>query len=234
MHEIAMGTVQFQNLEPGLMGAPRRLPPGRDEVLHLRRLQRPRHRPALAMGDRARRHWRPGIPILDLGAALERAIAFPGTARARLAAGMAELDAGDRILLLDEAGDAAKRRDELVIPDAEIADRPAAAAFDLGGFHDHEAGAAGGELAGIHQMPVGRKTFLGGILVHRRHHDAVLQRDAADGHRRKQQHVGHRFLTWRRYPGQAAPDVGDLVFDADDIRATRSPIEVRQASGILI
>jgi hypothetical protein len=33
-------------------------------------------------------------------------------------------------------------------------------------------------------------------LVHRRHHDAVLQRHAADRHRGEQQHVRHgRFLS---------------------------------------
>jgi hypothetical protein len=39
---------------------------------------------------------------------------------------MPELDAGDRILLLDEFGEPAERLDEGVVPDAEIADRAAA------------------------------------------------------------------------------------------------------------
>ena len=66
---------------------------------------------------------------------------------------------------------------------SEIADGAAAAPLHLGRFDDDEAGAAGGEFAGIHQMPVGRKPLDRGILVHRRHHDAVLQFDAADGKR---------------------------------------------------
>lgn len=78
--------------------------------------------------------------------------------------------------------------------------------------------AAGGELAGIHQMPIGRKALLGGILVHRRHHDPVLQRDAADGHRRKQQLLGHRFLMWRREPARAGLNLAGSVLIADDIR----------------
>ena len=52
-----------------------------------------------------------------------------------------------------------QRLDKGVVPDAEIADGAAAAPLDLGGFDNHETGAAGRELAGIHQMPVGRKPF---------------------------------------------------------------------------
>ena len=70
---------------------------------------------------------------------------------------MTELDSGDRVLLLDELDQPRQRLDEGVVPDSEIADGAAAAPFDLGGFDDDEAGAAGCELAGIHQMPVGRK-----------------------------------------------------------------------------
>jgi len=62
---------------------------------------------------------------------------------------MAELDAGDGILLLDEFRKTAERLDKGIVPDAEIADGTAAAPLDLGRFHHHEARAAGGELAGI-------------------------------------------------------------------------------------
>ena len=72
---------------------------------------------------------------------------------------MAELDAGDRILLLDELDEAAERLDELVVPDAEIADRAATAALHLGGLDNDEPCPAGREFAGIHQMPVGRKAL---------------------------------------------------------------------------
>ena len=60
---------------------------------------------------------------------------------------LAELDAGDGILLLDEFDETAERLDEGVVPDAEIADRPAAAPLDLRRFHHDEAGAAGGSRA---------------------------------------------------------------------------------------
>jgi len=54
---------------------------------------------------------------------------------------MAELDAGCRVLLLDEFDETAERFDKGIVPDAEIADRAAAAPLDLGRFDDDEAGA---------------------------------------------------------------------------------------------
>jgi hypothetical protein len=96
---------------------------------------------------------------------------------------MTELDTGDRILLLDEFDQAFERLDEGVVPDAEIAQRAAAAALDLGRLDDHEAGAAGREFSGIHQMPIRRKSFYRGILMHRRHHDAVAQLDPSQRQR---------------------------------------------------
>jgi len=44
---------------------------------------------------------------------------------------MAELDAGDGILLLDEFRKTAERLDKGIVPDAEIADGTAAAPLDL-------------------------------------------------------------------------------------------------------
>ena len=49
-----------------------------------------------------------------------------------------------------------------IVPDAEVADGAAAAALDLGRFHDHQPGAAGGIAAGIHQVPVGGEALVGG------------------------------------------------------------------------
>src|SRR5262249_42635973 len=56
--------------------------------------------------------------------------------------------------------------------------------------HD-ETGAAGRKLAGVHQVPVGRKALHRRILMHRRHHDAVLERDVAERHRLKQHRSAH-------------------------------------------
>ena len=74
---------------------------------------------------------------------------------------MAELDASMRVLLLDEFDQPRQRLDEFVLPDAEIADRAAAAPLDLGRFDDYQPGAAGGVAAGVHQVPVRRKATFG-------------------------------------------------------------------------
>jgi hypothetical protein len=135
------------------------------------------------MRDRARRHRLPRVPVLDLRGLLQGPVAFPGTVGARLAAGMAELDPGDRVLLLDELDQPLERLDEGIVPDTEIAHGAAAAPLDLGRFDHDEAGAAGREFSRIHQMPIGRKTLHRRVLMHRRHHDAVLQLDTPDGQR---------------------------------------------------
>ena len=107
VHEIAVRAVQLQHVEAGFMGAPRRIAPGLHQVFYLAALQRLRHRPFLAVRDRARRHRRPGVPVVDLRRPLQGPVAFPRPGGARLAAGMAELDSGNRILLLDEFDQAA-------------------------------------------------------------------------------------------------------------------------------
>jgi len=56
VHEIAVRAVQFEYVEAGFMCAPRRVAPGLHQILDLVAFQRLRHRPFLAMGDRARRH----------------------------------------------------------------------------------------------------------------------------------------------------------------------------------
>src|SRR6478752_6785311 len=108
MHEIAVGAVQLQHIEAGLVRPPRGIAPSLHEIPDLTRLQRPRYTPLLAMRDRTRRHRLPGLPIIDIVGVLQRSVTFPRTVGARLAAGMAELDAGDRILLLDEFHQPAK------------------------------------------------------------------------------------------------------------------------------
>src|ERR1700754_1091247 len=113
------------------MRAARRVAPDLHQVFHLMALQRAGYRPFLAMRDRARRHRRPLVPVVDLGRSLQRPVALPGARGARLTAGMPELDAGDRVLLLDEFDQARQRLDEFVVPDAEIADGAAAAPLDL-------------------------------------------------------------------------------------------------------
>src|SRR6516164_3016325 len=116
-----MGPVQLQHVEAGLVSPARTLSPGFHEVLDLVSLQSPRHRPFLAMSDRTRRDRRPRFPVMDIRRAQERAVSLPGAIGARLAAGMTELNAGRRVLLLDECDQPLQRFDEKVVPDAEVA-----------------------------------------------------------------------------------------------------------------
>ena len=92
---------------------------------------------------------------------------------------------------LDEIGQTLDPGDELVIPQRQIADGAATAPVDLGAFDEHQPRAAGGEPADIHQVPVGGKAVVGGVLVHRRDADPIFHGDAADGQRLKQFGVRH-------------------------------------------
>jgi len=65
------------------------------------------------------------------------------------------------------------------------------AALDLGGFDEHQPGAAGGKAAGIHQVPGGGEAADPRILVHRRHHHPVPQQGVAQRQRREQDRSGH-------------------------------------------
>jgi len=67
----------------------------------------------------------------------------------------------------------------------------AAAPVDLGALDEREAGAAGGEAADVHQVPVRREPVVGGVLVHRRDANAVLERDAANGEWLEEQRCWH-------------------------------------------
>ena len=66
VHEIAVRAMQLQHVEISFMRTARRVAPGLHQVLHLAPRKRLRHRPALAMGKRARGHRLPRVPILDV------------------------------------------------------------------------------------------------------------------------------------------------------------------------
>ena len=112
MDQIAVGAVDLENVEAGLVGAHRRLAPLADHVAHLVVRERARHRRIVVVRDRARRDELPAVPVVDLGlVAFERLAAFPRPRQPRLAAGVAELDGGDRALLLDEGRRSARNRE---------------------------------------------------------------------------------------------------------------------------
>src|SRR5258706_1261746 len=66
-----------------------------------------------------------------------------------------------------------------IVPDAGIAVGDAPALLDRGGFDEHDARAALGELAQMHEMPVADVAVERGVLAHRRDDDAVARLDVA-------------------------------------------------------
>lgn len=195
MQQVPVRAVNLQHVETGRLrpcGGPG---PGLDHAYDFALSQRVRNRRSCVGGQRAGRDWLPGLPVFDRGAgaavALKRLAAFPRPLHARLAAGVSELDAGGRAALMQQVDDARKARHEGIVPQAEIANRAAAAALDLGRLDHHQAGATGGVAAGIHDVPVGGAALVRRILVHRRHHHAVFQVEIADRERGEEQRLGH-------------------------------------------
>jgi hypothetical protein len=190
--EVAVRAVDLKEVESAPRGARGGLAPRGDQGAHLGEGERARCRKRRSMRDRARGDQLPLLPIVDPRLATrERRAALPGPRQPRLAPGMAELNAGDRALGLDERGAARKCGDELVVPKAGVADGAAAAARHLGRLHDDEAGAALRIAAGIDQVPIGGEAVDGRILVHGSDDDAVLERHAPQRQRRKKQRLAH-------------------------------------------
>ena len=93
---------------------------------------------------------------------------------------MRELDARNGALALDEAGNAGERRDMLVAPQPHVARRDAAVARDGGSFDHDETDAADGTAAEMDKVPVIGETFMGRILAHWGHGDAIAERHVAE------------------------------------------------------
>src|SRR5262245_30819213 len=116
-----MRAMDFEEIETGLGRPQRRLAPLGHQLTHLARRQGARRCRLRAEGHGAGRHQLPAIPVVNFGlAARQRRAAFPWTPQARLAAGMAELNAGNGTVCLDELCASRQRRDELVVPQTDI------------------------------------------------------------------------------------------------------------------
>src|SRR5262249_39742533 len=138
---------------------------------------------AVALRDGARADDLPLLAVIDAGMALQLLAAFPRQLVARLAPRMAELDADRSPVRFAEVDDALQGRDELVLPQPEIARRGAAARIGFRGLHEDQPGAAGGEAPVMDEMPVVGVTVLGRVGEHRRDDDAVTKMNAAQIHR---------------------------------------------------
>src|SRR3954453_17180644 len=92
MNEIAVCTMQLERIEPGLIGAPRRVAPRLHEGLYLVALERPRHRPSFTARNCPPPHPLPRLPIVDLGSPVQWGCAFPWPLGSRLATAMTKLN----------------------------------------------------------------------------------------------------------------------------------------------
>ena len=171
----AVRTMQLDDVEASGMRARGGLAPVFGQLPDLVAFQCARHRRSGVGGDRAGGDQFPVIPVVDVGAALQRLAAFPGPGDARLATRVAQLDADGRTTGLGELGDAPQRRHEGIVPEAQVAHRAAAPAFDLGRLDEEQPCAARGVAPGVHQVPIGREALDRRILVHGCHDDTVLQ-----------------------------------------------------------
>ena len=110
----------------------------------------------------------------DLLAAIPRPVARS------LAAGMGELHRDRDLRMLAHRGqDRLQRRFGGVVPQAEAARRDAADRLHMGGLDAEHRRARQRERVDVGEMPVIGLAVFGRILAHRRHHDAIGKRKAA-------------------------------------------------------
>ncbi len=171
-----MRGVNFDDLETAGQGAASRL---RKCVRHLPNMtlvHRFRDRTSHVKGQSAGRQDRPPSPLWQI----QRRVSLPRTGCRRLAACVRQLNTGDGALPANEGGDSAQHVDLLVLPQTQILRADAPARFHRCGLGEHNAGAADGAAAQVHEMPIAGEAVLARVLTHRRDDDTVLQREAAE------------------------------------------------------
>ena len=168
---------------------------GRDEGVadarQARRVERERRRLALLVRHGGRPHRLPAaFGNRDQLPALPRPVA-----RA-LAAGMGELHRHRDLRVLAHRGqDRLQRGFGGVVPQAEAARRDAADRLHMGRLDAEHRGPRQRQRVDVGEMPVIGLAVFGRVLAHRRHHDAVGKRKAAQFYRGKQGAHGE-------YPGR--------------------------------
>ena len=171
-----MGSVDLEHPEASPQGAPGGGLEGRDHLLDAGLVQRHRDRAALAERERAGADDGPA----SLPGRHQRASTFPGRLRAGLAPGVAQLDAGDRPLSVDEPRDTGQGLDVLVAPDSQVSRGDPAVAGDGRGLGHDQRRPAHRPAAEMDQVPVVAQALLGTVLAHRGHDDPVAEGHAAD------------------------------------------------------
>ena len=213
--EIAVSEVEFDRVEPGLLGAPRRGTEVLHDLIDLGDVHRLGRRPARTRSDGARPESLP--PRVDVGHFLQRQgrTAFPKRMAAGLAPRMADLHAGGSAIGMDEIDDRLQRLDVVVGPEAEVCLADAARGSDGRALDEDQAGTAERELAEMDQVPRRGTAVRGGVLHHGRDDHAVLQRQRPDRQRLEElgqgrgRHDGSRgFLQPQCVPRYAALTFG--------------------------
>ena len=128
--------------------------------------------------------------------------AVPRRVARRLAAGMGELHRHRGLRMLAHRGqDRLQRGFGGVVPQPEAARRDAADRLHSGGLDAEHRGARQRQRVDVGEMPVIGLAVVGRVLAHRRHHDAVGKRQAAQLDRGKQgAHVGISGAGGKRSP----------------------------------
>jgi hypothetical protein len=193
VEEIAVRRVELDEIEAEPVGAPC----GRDEIGgHLGDVlarHRPRRVPARVERHRRRGH---GLPRPLVG--LEGRAALPSHMHRGLASGVGQLDP-DLGVAVSAAGLEDTRQGRLVgvRVEAEAAVRDAALRAHPRRLDHQEPGAGERELAQMHHVPIAGAAVDGAVLAHRRHGDAVGEREIAQRDRREE-------LAWHGNPAETA------------------------------
>ena len=204
--------MQLQHVEAGALAALRRLHEVRDHSVHVGARHFARHLAVRIVRDRRCRDDRPTA----FGKWLVHALPHqPGRA---LAARVPELQAELRRRVgVHEIGDALVRGFLRVVVEAGAAERDARIGRDTHHLGEDEPRATGRAAAEMHEMPVGRHAVDRRILIHRRDHDAVGQRHAAQPERLKHRHGRLDDINVEALPAHVVRD--DLVDLGDEFRA---------------
>ena len=183
-----MRGMDLDHLEACFQGSPGAGLEGGDDLVDACLIQGHRQRIGLVERNGARGHHRPAALL----SRLEPGSALPGRQTTCLAPGMGQLNPGDGSLRADEPGYAGQRLDVLVGPDAHVRGRDAAVAGHGRRLDHDQCRPASSTSSQMHEVPVVGQTFLGTVLAHWGHGDAVAKGNTPDRQRTEQ--VYSRYL----------------------------------------
>ncbi len=174
VEEVAMGGVDFNEIEAGGLGTMCGCNEVGSDLVHACAIQRCGDGVGLVEADG---RGGDGLPATFRGR--DGTDFLPWNSHAGFAASMGELCACVGAVLVEKGGDALEFRDVLVLPDTEVAGGDASFGADGVGFCDNQAGAANRAAAEVDQVPVIRKAVYGGVFAHGGDGDAVWESEAA-------------------------------------------------------